>query len=87
MENVRRFGIISRQSPEWRDYYRKRESIERVFCSFKATRRLECHYIRGLNKVRLHCLMSVLAYMTTLLANKQAGLVGKEARWMLERVA
>ena len=56
--NIRLFGKIRRDSPEWKDHYRKRQAIERVFKSLKESRRLERHCIRGLRRVTLHSLMS-----------------------------
>ena len=58
--NIRLFGKIRRDSPEWKGYYRKRQAIERVFKSLKESRRLERHCIRGLRRVTLHSLMSTL---------------------------
>ncbi|MCE2465362.1 MAG: transposase [Dehalococcoidia bacterium] len=87
--NLRLFGPphIRREGKEWKVLYAKRQGIERIFRSLKAVRRLERHCIRGLDQIRLHTLMSTLAFQATFLINKQAGLGAKEARWMIARVA
>ncbi len=87
--NLRLFGPphMRRESPEWKSLYQKRQGIERVFRSLKQTRRLERHCMRGLHQVRLHSIMSVIAYQATLLVNHKAGLPEKDARWMVVKVA
>lgn len=84
--NLRLFGKIRRQSKEWKALYTKRQAIERTFKSLKQSRRLERHCIRGLRQVRLHCLVSVLAYQATVLAQVQAGEM-EDMRWQVRRVA
>ena len=84
--NLRLFGAIRRQSPEWKALYAKRQAIERVFKSLKQSRRLEKPTIRGFRKMRLHAAMSVMAFQATALANLQAGRTA-EVRWMVRRVA
>ena len=86
-ENLKLFGTLRRGSPEWKALCAKRQGIERIFRSLKLTRRLERHCVRGLDQIRLHSLMSTLAYQATRLVNLQAGLTAKEARWMVTRVA
>ena len=83
--NLRLFGKIRRGSRVWKDYYDKRQAVERTFKSLKQSRRLERHYIRGLRMITLHCLMSVLAYQATALVHAQAGAV-EDMRWMVRRV-
>ena len=86
-QNIRLFGAgIRRNSPEWNALYSKRQGIERVFKSMKQSRRLEKHGFRGLRKITLHALMSVLAYQATALVKLQAG-KQDEMRWMVRRVA
>ena len=46
--------------PEWQALYNKRVSVERVFSRLKETRRLERHCLRGLAKISLHAMLSVL---------------------------
>lgn len=86
MENIRLFGVVRRAGPEWRQYYRKRMAVERLFKSMKQSRRLERHCVRGLRAVRLHALMACLTFQATALTHVKAG---REAnmRWMVERVA
>ena len=83
--NKRLHGPVRRESPEWRELYAERQSVERVFKSIKEFRRLERHYIRGLKKVSLHAAMSVLAYTATVLAQTRAGIA--DTNWMVQRVA
>ena len=85
-QNIRMFGAIRREGPEWKALYDKRQAIERVFKSMKQSRRLEKHGFRGLRKITLHALMSVLAYQSTALVKLQAGRQD-EMRWMVRRVA
>ena len=77
-EDIRMFGVIRRDSPEWKALYRQRQAIERVFKSMKESRRLERHCVRGLRQIRLHAMMSVLTHQATALVRILAG----EARWM-----
>ena len=84
--NIRLFGKIRRDSPEWKDYYRKRQAIERVFKSLKESRRLERHCIRGLRRVTLHSLMSTLAFQATALVRILMG-EAEHMRWMVRQVA
>ena len=74
----RLFGVIRRDGPEWRGYYVQRQAIERVFKSMKESRRLERHCVRGLRQIRLHILMSTLAFQVTALVRILVG----EAEWM-----
>ena len=81
-KDIRRFGVIRREGPEWKALYAKRQAIERVFKSMKESRRL-C--IRGLRQVTLHALMSTLVFPTALV-HLLAGEVDL-LRWMVRRVA
>ena len=85
-KNLRLFGVIRRQSTEWKAYYRKRQGIERVFKSMKESRRLDSHCHRGLGRVHLHITMSALSYQATRLVNLMYGDI-KQARWMVRKVA
>ena len=84
--NLRLFGDLRRQSPEWLALYAKRQAIERTFKSLKQSRRLERHYTRGLRQVTLHCLMAVLTYQATALVSAQQGAM-EWLRWMVPKVA
>lgn len=79
------FGVIRRGSKEWKDLYDRRQAIERVFKSMKESRRLERHHVRGLRQIRLHCLMSTLAYQVSVLVNLQQGRQ-ESMCWMVEKV-
>jgi hypothetical protein len=51
---------IPRDSSEWKRAYARRTSGDRVFGRLKETLRLERHCYRCIEKVELHCLLSVL---------------------------
>lgn len=84
--DIRLFGAVRRDSPEWRELYSRRQAIERVFKSLKESRRLERHCLRGLRQVTLHSLMSVLTFQATALASLMAGRAD-DMRWMVRRIA
>ena len=85
-KNIRLFGAIRRDGPEWKALYAKRQAIERVFKGMKESRRLERHCVRGLRQITLHALMSALTYQGTLLVRLQAG-EAKWMRWMVRKIA
>jgi len=68
----RKLCTIPRDSDEWNSVYSKRTAVERVNSKLKEHRRLNSHCHRGLEKVRLHCLMSVLSLVVTALAEAKA---------------
>jgi hypothetical protein len=68
----RKFCPIPRDSEEWNLIYSKRTAVERVNSKLKEHRRLNSHCHRGLAKVRLHCIMSVLSLAVTALAETNA---------------
>jgi hypothetical protein len=68
----RKLCSIPRDSEEWNAIYSKRNAVERVNSKLKEHRRLNSHCHRGLAKVRLHCLMSVLSLAITALAEVNA---------------
>ena len=84
--NIRLFGAIRRNSPEWNALYAKRQAIERTFKSMKESRRLERHFVRGLRKITLHAVMSTLTYQTTVLVKLLRGQTST-MNWMVRRVA
>ena len=85
-QNLRLFGVVRRDSQEWRNLYARRQAIERVFKSLKESRRLERHCVRGLRQIILHSLMSVLSFQATALVRVLEGAKGL-MRWMVRRVA
>ena len=84
--NVRLFGAIRRDGPEWKALYAKRQAIERVFKSMKESRRLERHCVRGLRQITLHAMMSALAFQATALMKLRTGQADM-MRWMVKKVA
>ncbi len=77
-QDLRRFGVVRRDSPEWDRLYGLRQAIERIFKSLKESRRLERHCVRGLAQVTLHVLMSTITFQATALHRVRTG----ETRWM-----
>ena len=75
--DYRLFCEIPRSTPEWQALYNKRTSVERVFSRLKETRRLERHCLRGLPKVSLHAMLSVLVLQADALAKVQADRLGE----------
>ena len=63
--NLRVLGPLPRFTEAWKRLYRLRMSIERVFRSFKHSRGLEGHCLRGLRKITLQATLSVLTYQAT----------------------
>ena len=84
-DNPRLHGPVRRDSAEWKQLYRLRYSVERVFKSMKESRRLDSHYVRGMAKVALHAVMSWMAYSATMLVKMLHD--EEDVRWMVERVA
>ena len=85
-QDLRRFGVLRRDSPQWKALYAKRQAIERVFKSMKESRRLERHCVRGLRQVTLHSVMAVLAFQATALVRIAMGETDR-MRWMVRQVA
>lgn len=74
VHDYRRFGYrIKRGTEEFSAIYRKRVSVERVNSRLKDKRRLDSHCLRGLQKLNLHCTMSVLAMNAMALAKIRTG--------------
>ena len=84
--NIRLFGVVRRDSPEWDALYAKRQSVERTFKTLKESRRLEGHCLRGARQITLHSLMSSLTFQATALVRVLAG-ESEWMRWMVRRVA
>ena len=59
--DARLFGYpYRRSSPEWRELYRMRESVERMYSVWKGTSVLERHCYRGLAKVLARVLLTAI---------------------------
>ena len=84
--DLRLFGVIRRDGPEWKELYTQRQAIERVFKSMKESRRLERHCVRGLRQITLHAFMSALAFQVTALVRILAG-ESEWMRWQVRKVA
>ena len=76
VHDYRRFGYrIKRGTEEWKEFYRKRVSIERVNSRLKETRRLEAHCFRSFDRINIHTTLSVLVMQAVALAKAKAGQV------------
>ena len=64
-------------------HYAKRQAIGRIFKSLKESLRLERHCVRGFRQIRLHVLMSILAFQAKLLAHVRAGSLDQVRRYHL----
>ncbi len=73
-EDQRHFPPIGRGTPEWKKLYATRPSVERTFSRLKSHRALDSHCRRGLRKVTLHALMSVMTMQATAVVRAEAGL-------------
>lgn len=76
--DYRRFCQVPRGSHEWNLLYALRGSVERVFGRLKGFRALNRVTLRGLDKVELHCLLSVIVM--------QAMALGKAKQEMISEV-
>ena len=86
-DNPRLFGMIRRDSQEWKHLYSLRQAIERIFKSMKQSRRLEDHCLRGFLKIATHAALAVLAFSATVLARLRLGNADGRPCWMVRKVA
>ena len=70
-DNIKLFGHPSRASKAWRDLYKKRAGIERIFKTMKQNLRLEQHTVKGLYPIELHVKMSMLVYLAIWIVNRR----------------
>ena len=85
-QNLTLFGAIRRNSEQWRTFCGGHQLIERVSQSLKESRRLERHCVRGLRRITLHSMMSVMAFHVTALVRVLAGERNMMC-WMVRQVA
>lgn len=67
------------ETPDWQLIYNRRTSVERVFSRLKGHRKLNYIRVRGLRKVLVHCLMSLIVFQAQVLATGNGSLVRKVA--------
>lgn len=72
IEGTRMNPLIPRGSERWKKLYSKRQSIERVFGRLKHDYGLQPLRIRGLERVRLHTDMTLIAQLASRLAQERA---------------
>jgi hypothetical protein len=65
----RKAVIAYPEGDEWQLIYDRRTSIERVFARLKAHRKLNSLRVRGINKVKVHCLLSLIVLQAHALAS------------------
>lgn len=70
---LRKVGHFARANPAWQRLYNRRGSVERLFGSAKQSRLLDTHRCFGIQRVRLHVVLSLLAYTGTMAAHVAAG--------------
>ncbi len=63
VENPRIFTPIARSSYKWKSTYKKRTSVERVNSRLDEGYGFEKHFIRGLEKMKLRCTLSLMVMM------------------------
>ena len=64
--------LIPRETKRWKSLYRRRASVERQFGRLKGDWALAPLRVRGLERVRLHADLTVLAQLTCALSLKRA---------------
>ena len=70
---LRRVGRLRRASDRWKELYKKRTTVERLFRSLKSSRLLDLHRYRGMVKVGLHVALSNLTCVATMLMRAVEG--------------
>ena len=60
-EDYRKHIQVPRHTKQWKELYNMRTAVERAFAMSKGFRALENPHVRGIEKVRLHCLLSMIA--------------------------
>ncbi len=63
------------EDDEWQEVFDRRTSIERVWARLKAHRRLNSLRVRGISKVKVHCLLSVIVSQAHALATGRRAVV------------
>ena len=86
LDNPRIWGPVRRGSDLYRDLYRQRYSVERLFKSAKESRRLERHYTRGSSAISLHAAMSAMVCQATAWVHVETGDL-EHLRWQVRQVA
>jgi hypothetical protein len=64
---------IDQTTPEWKEYYNHRTSVERLFSRLKEHRSLKRHSRRRIGPVSLHCLLALVVTQGSALAHARAG--------------
>ena len=72
-DNLRVMGTVGRWTQEWKDLYRRRTIIERMFGSAKRMRLLDKHQYLQRRKIEMHVNLSTLTYLGTMLGRVLAG--------------
>jgi len=80
-DDIRLFGgAIRRGSPEYDEKYKGRYGVERLYAWWKIGRALEGHYFRGKANIKLHTMLTALAYQALQITRlKCGGIVDKAA--------
>jgi hypothetical protein len=68
----RLYTLIPRDSDRWRELYRGRAAVEREFGRLEARMEPADHRARGIERVRLHADLTILAKLACALARARA---------------
>jgi len=68
---------LRRASGEWNILYSLTGSVERVFGTLKGFTALDCVTLRRLDKVEIHCLLSVIVMQAMALAKAKEETIGQ----------
>ena len=72
MKADRRHPLVPRETKRWRDLYRGRAAVEREFGRLKNEYGLTPLRLRGIERVRLHADLTMLARLSQALARARA---------------
>ena len=75
----KRATIAYPETPEWQLIYNRRTSVERVLGRLKGHRKLNSIRVRGIQKVTVHCLLSVIVMQAQAIATGSMALMRKVA--------
>ncbi|MGG1576284.1 transposase [Fictibacillus sp. NRS-1165] len=66
-DNVRKFSIPHRDSAEWNQLYKERNSVERCFSRLKTNMTANNLHVRGREKVKTHVLLNAIVLLASVL--------------------
>lgn len=72
-DNPKTIGVLARSSPEFKERYNRRQTVERTFSSAKESRLLGEHRYLDFMKIYAHVSLSLTSYVVTMLARVLMG--------------